>query len=396
MAAAAATLSLPSCSFVGLDKTGSGGSLRLTEGFFEQGRVPAISFRRREKRDASIRSGRAELKISCCFKKNSGSERFHHSVDAALILKKRSEDVLPYLNGRCIYLVGMMGSGKSTVGKILSEVLGYSFFDSDKLVEQAVGISSVAQIFEQHSETFFRDNEASSSYLMGKWLTESFIIAHNMIKFWFTISLNGSLENWKSKVLKDLSSMSRLVVATGGGAVIRPINWKHMNQGVTAWLDVPLEALAKRIAAVGTASRPLLHQEPGDPYTKAFKKLTALSEQRGKAYANAHARVSLEDIALRKGHGDVSALTPTDIALEECFTISCSVVLFFFLQLLFVQKICEVLLFCFAGTCNDRTLSNRRCCHQKGSVYLGSESISYMIHGSFLPSLCTILKFSQL
>ncbi|XP_042442517.1 shikimate kinase 3, chloroplastic-like isoform X2 [Zingiber officinale] len=356
MAAAAATLSLPSCSFVGLDKTGSGGSLRLTEGFFEQGRVPAISFRRREKRDASIRSGRAELKISCCFKKN--SERFHHSVDAALILKKRSEDVLPYLNGRCIYLVGMMGSGKSTVGKILSEVLGYSFFDSDKLVEQAVGISSVAQIFEQHSETFFRDNE--------------------------------------SKVLKDLSSMSRLVVATGGGAVIRPINWKHMNQGVTAWLDVPLEALAKRIAAVGTASRPLLHQEPGDPYTKAFKKLTALSEQRGKAYANAHARVSLEDIALRKGHGDVSALTPTDIALEECFTISCSVVLFFFLQLLFVQKICEVLLFCFAGTCNDRTLSNRRCCHQKGSVYLGSESISYMIHGSFLPSLCTILKFSQL
>jgi len=33
------------------------------------------------------------------------------------------------LNGRCIYLVGMMGSGKSTVGKIMSEVLGYSFFD---------------------------------------------------------------------------------------------------------------------------------------------------------------------------------------------------------------------------------------------------------------------------
>ncbi|XP_074576185.1 shikimate kinase 3, chloroplastic-like isoform X1 [Curcuma longa] len=280
MAAVAAASSLPSCSFVGLDKTGSGngGSLSFTEGFLDQGKVPAIRFRRREKLDASIRSGRAELKISCCFKKNSGSEGLHHSVDAALILKKKSEDVLPYLNGRCIFLVGMMGSGKSTVGKILSEALGYSFFDSDKLVEQAVGISSVAQIFEQHSETFFRDNE--------------------------------------SKVLKDLSSMSRLVVATGGGAVIRPINWKHMKHGVTAWLDVPLEALAKRIAAVGTASRPLLHQEPGDPYTKAFKKLTALSEQRGKAYANAHARVRLADIALRKGHGDVSALTPTDISLE--------------------------------------------------------------------------------
>lgn len=41
-----------------------------------------------------------------------------------------------------------------------------------------------------------------------------------------------------------------------------------MKQGITIWLDVPLEALARRIAAVGTASRPLLHQEPGDPYTK--------------------------------------------------------------------------------------------------------------------------------
>jgi shikimate kinase len=54
----------------------------------------------------------------------------------------------------------MMGSGKSTVAKILAEVLGYSFFDSDKLVEQAVGMPSVAQIFKEHSEAFFRDNEA--------------------------------------------------------------------------------------------------------------------------------------------------------------------------------------------------------------------------------------------
>jgi len=43
-----------------------------------------------------------------------------------------------------------------------------------------------------------------------------------------------------------------------------------MKHGVTVWLDVPLEALAKRIAAVGTASRPLLNQEPGDPYTKVI------------------------------------------------------------------------------------------------------------------------------
>jgi shikimate kinase len=187
-----------------------------------------------------------------------GTGRVHYSADEALILKQKAADVLPCLDGRCVYLVGMMGSGKTTVGKILAEVLGYSFFDSDKLVEQAVGMSSVAEIFQLRSEAFFRDNE--------------------------------------SEVLRDLSSMQRLVVATGGGAVIRPINWSYMKKGLTVWLDVPLGALARRIAAMGTASRPLLHQESGDPYVKAYAKLTSLFEQRMDSYANADARVSLENI----------------------------------------------------------------------------------------------------
>lgn len=91
--------------------------------------------------------------------------------------------------------------------------------------------------------------------------------------------------------------MHRLVVSTGGGAVIRPINWyvsrcfiivivgyfsiftmlnvlfrfvtrKHMRSGISVWLDVPLECLARRISAVGTDSRPLLHGESGDAYSK--------------------------------------------------------------------------------------------------------------------------------
>ncbi|XP_039818982.1 shikimate kinase 3, chloroplastic-like isoform X2 [Panicum virgatum] len=219
----------------------------------------------------------AKLKASCC-KKSAGTEKVHYSADEALILQQKAQDVLPYLDGRCVYLVGMMGSGKTTVGKILAEVLGYSFFDSDKLVEKAVGISSVAEIFQLHSEAFFRDNE--------------------------------------SEVLRDLSSMHRLVVATGGGAVIRPINWSYMKKGLTVWLDVPLDALARRIAAVGTASRPLLHQEYGDPYAKAYTKLTSLFEQRMDSYANADARVSLEHIALKQGHNDVTILTPSTIAIE--------------------------------------------------------------------------------
>ncbi|TVU28517.1 hypothetical protein EJB05_20038 [Eragrostis curvula] len=221
-------------------------------------------------------------------KSSAGHENLHNSVDDALLLKRKSEEVLFYLNGRCIYLVGMMGSGKSTVGKIIAEVLGYSFFDSDKLVEQAVGMPSVAQIFKVHSEAFFRDNESS--------------------------------------VLRDLSSMRRLVVATGGGAVIRPVNWNYMKKGLSVWLDVPLDALARRIAKVGTASRPLLDQPSGDPYTMAFSKLSTLAEQRGDAYANADVRVSLEEIASKQGHDDVSKLTPTDIAIESLHKIESFVI----------------------------------------------------------------------
>ncbi|KAL2616515.1 hypothetical protein AAZV13_08G131600 [Glycine max] len=174
------------------------------------------------------------LEVSCSYGNISASILESGSVraplDEELILKNRSQEIQPYLNGRCIYLVGMMGSGKTTVGKIMSQVLGYSFCDSDALVEEEVGGNSVADIFKQHGETFFRNKE--------------------------------------TEVLHKLSLMHQLVISTGGGAVTRPINWKYMHKGVSVWLDVPVEALAQRIAAVGTNSRPLLHYEAGDPYTR--------------------------------------------------------------------------------------------------------------------------------
>ncbi|XP_039124422.1 shikimate kinase 3, chloroplastic [Dioscorea cayenensis subsp. rotundata] len=279
MMEALAALSLQPCSWIACERPGKahGGFLKFSKHVGDERKFQKLSLR-----GASEWDNNAVPRISSCYRKRGvsavGSENVHAFVDEALVIKRKSEDVAPYLNGRCIYLVGMMGSGKTTVGKILSEVLGYSFFDSDKLVEQSVGMSSVAQIFQERSEAFFRDSE--------------------------------------SEVLRDLSTMHRLVVATGGGAVIRPINWKYMKHGITVWLDVPLEALARRIAAVGTASRPLLHQESGDPFTKAFTRLTTLAEQRGDAYANADARVCLQHIASKQGHNDVGSLTPTAIAIE--------------------------------------------------------------------------------
>eukprot|EP01018_Ginkgo_biloba_P015389 Gb_29792 [translate_table: standard] len=247
------------------------------------------------------------------------------------LMQNKADEVVPHLKGKSIFLVGMMGSGKTTVGKILSEALGYYFFDSDKLVEQAAGGASVAQIFKDRNEKGFRDSE--------------------------------------SEVLKQLSSMYRLVVATGGGAVVRPENWKYMGHGITVWLDVPLEALAMRVVAVGTESRPLLGEtattgysqswsirvvegkwrskelhgmlenykvfyfnglecklcilhrsseiiRKGDPECQALMRLTKLYEDRSDAYANSDAKVSLQKIAAELGYEDVSDLTPTVIAIE--------------------------------------------------------------------------------
>ncbi|KAI7758135.1 hypothetical protein M8C21_010582 [Ambrosia artemisiifolia] len=203
----------------------------------------------------------AGLKVSCTSQNPPASvlESGTVTTEEDLVLKKKSEEIEPCLR--------MMGSGKTTIGQILAEVLGYSFFDSDKLIEQSVGGTAVADIFKLRGEAFFRHNE--------------------------------------TEVLHKLSSMRRLVVSTGGGAVVRPINWKYMHKGISVFIDVPLDALAQRLTAVGTASRPLLHHESGDAYTQRLSKLW---EDRSEAYGNAHVRVSLERIAAKLGHGDVCCI----------------------------------------------------------------------------------------
>uniref|UniRef100_A0A7N0TRW7 Uncharacterized protein n=1 Tax=Kalanchoe fedtschenkoi TaxID=63787 RepID=A0A7N0TRW7_KALFE len=71
--------------------------------------------------------------VSCSYKKFPGStldtETLWSSFDNGLMLKDKSQEIASFLDGRCIYLVGMMGSGKTIVGRILADVLGYCFRD---------------------------------------------------------------------------------------------------------------------------------------------------------------------------------------------------------------------------------------------------------------------------
>ncbi|KAI3825078.1 hypothetical protein L1987_06554 [Smallanthus sonchifolius] len=260
-------------------------SMRLCTQFEKKRRVNVLKCNLVQTIKPMLGDRAAGLKVSCTSQNSPASilESGTFTTEEDLVLKKKSEEIELCLSGRCIYLVGMMGSGKTTIGQILSEVLGYSFFDSDKLIEQSVGGTAVADIFKLHGEAFFRNNE--------------------------------------TEVLHKLSQMRRLVISTGGGAVIRPINWKYMHKGISVFIDVPLDALAQRITAIGTASRPLLHHESGDAYTQTLKRLSKLWEERSEAYTNAHVRVSLERIAAKLGHEDVCCVSPTQIAIEALIQI---------------------------------------------------------------------------
>jgi shikimate kinase len=147
-----------------------------------------------------------------------------------------------------LYLVGMMGCGKTTVGRLVAQKLGYQFFDTDALVEAATH-QTVAQVFAERGEDGFRELE--------------------------------------THILAELSSYAygSLAIATGGGVVLRPQNWSYLHYGIVVWLDVPAEQLYYRLRHSST--RPLL-QDP-DPR----QRIQDILNQRRPLYAQADVHVQL-------------------------------------------------------------------------------------------------------
>lgn len=162
------------------------------------------------------------------------------------------------LQGVSVYLIGMMGAGKSTVGKQLAAQLGYQFFDTDTVIEQ-LAQQPISQIFATSGEPAFRELE--------------------------------------TQVLAELSTYKKLVIATGGGIVLNRMNWSYLQHGLVVWLDVPVEQLYDRLKQDTT--RPLL--QVADPQ----QHLQTLLNQRRSLYAQA-------DITLT-GQGDE---TPEQVAQQ--------------------------------------------------------------------------------
>jgi shikimate kinase len=155
------------------------------------------------------------------------------------------QELAQRLQGLNLYLVGMMGAGKSAVGRPLADALGYRFVDADTVLEGATG-RTIPEIFASDGEAEFRQLETA---------------------------VLGQISGWHS-----------LVVATGGGVVTRPENWGHMRQGVVVWLDAPAQLLLTRLGS-DTTPRPLLQvDDPGS-------RLRQLLAERQPLYAQADLHV---------------------------------------------------------------------------------------------------------
>lgn len=117
-----------------------------------------------------------------------------------------------------IILVGFMGTGKSSVGKRLAKLLGWSFIDTDVEIERLTGLS-VSEIFRRHGETRFRSEERL--------------------------------------LVMRLKEQGNCVIATGGGTVLNPLNWEELDQsGVMITLYASLDVIYERIGYRN--DRPLL------------------------------------------------------------------------------------------------------------------------------------------
>jgi len=149
-----------------------------------------------------------------------------------------------------LYLVGFMGCGKSTIGRVLADQLGWPFHDIDADIESQEG-TPIAQIFDERGEAAFRDLETK--------------MIHKRVKL-VQAGIPG-------------------VIVLGGGAFVQPRNFELLeNNGVTLWLDCPLEIVRRRLGDDNT--RPLARNP---------EVLARLYEDRRPLYSRADFRIEIAD-----------------------------------------------------------------------------------------------------
>ena len=180
--------------------------------------------------------------------------------------ERKVAEIRWFAPSRSIVLVGLMGAGKSKIGRRLAVRLGLPFFDSDPEIEAAAG-ETIEEIFANRGERVFREGER--------------------------------------RVIARLLAQPVHVLATGGGACMDPVTRELIaRRGVSLWLRADLDVLVSRV--LRRSNRPLLKQ--GDPRAV----LAALIERRYALYAEA-------DVVVDSGEGSPEAtVTRAVAALAAC------------------------------------------------------------------------------
>ena len=151
-----------------------------------------------------------------------------------------------------IVLVGFMGTGKSTVGRVIAQKLGFHFIDTDDVIEQT-SKAKISDIFAEHGEVYFRDLE--------------------------------------SQAVKSVALMKNQVVATGGGVVLRSSNIDLLRTGGPIFcLNATPKAIWDRVRS--SQSRPLLRGP--DP----LKKIETLLGKRAPYYALADHQIETTGVSV--------------------------------------------------------------------------------------------------
>jgi shikimate kinase len=158
--------------------------------------------------------------------------------------------LLAALGSRSLVLVGMMGAGKSSIGRKLAQRLNLPFVDADAEIEQAAGMS-ISDIFAKHGEPYFRAGEA--------------------------------------RVIARLLDGGPQVLATGGGAFMHPQSRDAIRaKGISVWLKADYDVLMRRIKR--RSDRPMLKTD--DP----AETLRRLMQERDPVYAEADVTVMSRDV----------------------------------------------------------------------------------------------------
>src|SRR5437763_160289 len=170
--------------------------------------------------------------------------------DAAIAPQETA--LLAALGRRSVVLVGMMGAGKSSIGRRLAQRLGIGFVDADAEIEAAAGMT-IAEIFSTYGEPYFRSGE--------------------------------------QRVIARLLESGPQVLATGGGAFINPQTRAGIRQkGVSVWLKADFEVLMRRVKRRATTDRPMLQGDPA-------QRIRHLMDERYPIYAEADVTVVSREVS---------------------------------------------------------------------------------------------------